>query len=132
MSIDYAVEVQEAIRTILLADSTLTSTHGIKSVTDFARPSAAYPYITLGDITVVPNPAKDNAFFEYTFTIHVWVKKRADTTRDIMSRIYTLLDNVQLSLSSGVCPTGYFLSNLVIRDPDGITIHGVTRFVIKT
>ena len=66
---------------------------------------------------------------EITINIHVWSQyKGSKETKQIMDKIHDLLHNSNLNV------TGHNLINLrfefsdIMRDPDGITRHGVMRF----
>tara|TARA_Y100001972_G_C7626733_1_gene314392 strand:- start:805 stop:1206 length:402 start_codon:yes stop_codon:yes gene_type:complete len=98
-------------------------------VFDDVPQSASYPYIALGEETAVDFSVKDIQGGDLTVNIHVWSQyKGSKETKQIMDKIHDLLHNINLTV------TGFNLINLrfefsdIMRDPDGITRHGVMRF----
>ena len=98
-------------------------------VFDEVPEGTATPYVTLGYGTAIDYGTKDTDGGSYTVTFHVWSEYRGSKEcKQIMDRIHTLLHNHSLSV------TGFNLINLrfefseILRDPDGITRHGVMRF----
>ena len=88
-----------------------------------------YPFISLGEETVIDYSTKNLVGAETTINIHIWSQyKGAKETKNIMDKIHDLLHDINLSV------TGVNLINLrfefsdILRDPDGITRHGVMRF----
>ena len=120
--------LQEAIYARLNNDSTLTSTYGA-SVFDEVPEGSSYPYVTIGESTALDYSTNDVNGSEQTLTLHVWSQYRGSKeTKNILDRLHDLLHNYSLSV------TGANLINLrlefsdLLRDPDGITRHGVVRF----
>ena len=98
-------------------------------VFDDVPQNASYPYIALGEETAVDFSVKDIQGGDLSVNIHVWSQyKGSKETKQIMDKIHDLLHNINLSV------TGFNLINLrfefsdIMRDPDGITRHGVMRF----
>ena len=120
--------LQTTIYTTLSNDNTLTNTLGA-GVFDEVVENASYPFVALGEETAIDYSTKDLDGGEFTINIHVWSQyKGAKQTKEIMDRIHDLLHDSSLSVS------GFNLANLrfefsdILRDPDGITRHGVMRF----
>tara|TARA_R110000744_G_scaffold357964_1_gene464915 strand:+ start:1262 stop:1660 length:399 start_codon:yes stop_codon:yes gene_type:complete len=89
----------------------------------------AYPFITLGEETALDYSTKDLAGGDYTINVHIWSQyKGSKETKQIMDKIHDLLHDSSLTVS------GFNLINLrfeysdIMRDPDGVTRHGVMRF----
>ena len=123
--------LQSAIYSRLSSDNTLTSTLGA-AVVDEALQGQSYPFVALGEETTVDFSTKDVDGRDVTINIHVWSQyKGSKQTKDIIDRLHTLLHDYSLSVS------GHNLINLrfefsdIMRDPDGITRHGVMRFNAK-
>jgi hypothetical protein len=120
--------LQSTIYSTLSADNTLTSTLGA-GVYDEVLEGASYPFVSLGEETAIDYGTKDLVGGETTINIHIWSQyKGAKETKEIMDRIHDLLHDSNLSVS------GFNLINLrfefsdILRDPDGVTRHGVMRF----
>ena len=120
--------LQTTIYSTLSNDNTLTNTLGA-GVFDEVVENATYPFVALGEETAIDYSTKDLNGGEFTINIHVWSQyKGAKQTKEIMDRIHDLLHDSSLSVS------GFNLANLrfefsdILRDPDGITRHGVMRF----
>ena len=91
--------------------------------------SASYPFISLGEETAIDYSTKNQNGGEYTINIHIWSQyKGAKQTKEIMDKVHDLLHDIDLTVS------GFNLINLrfefsdIMRDPDGVTRHGVMRF----
>ena len=98
-------------------------------VFDDVPQNTTYPYIAIGEETVIDYSTKDIDGNESTLNIHVWSQyKGSKETKQIMDKIHDLLHNSNLTV------VGHNLINLrfeysdIMRDPDGITRHGVMRF----
>tara|TARA_R100001509_G_scaffold114608_1_gene69691 strand:- start:1796 stop:2200 length:405 start_codon:yes stop_codon:yes gene_type:complete len=120
--------LQTTIYSTLSGDNTLTNTLGA-GVFDEVLENATYPFVSLGEETAIDYSTKDLNGGEYTINIHVWSQyKGSKQTKEIMDRIHDLLHDSSLSVS------GFNLVNLrfefsdILRDPDGVTRHGVMRF----
>ena len=120
--------LQTTIYSTLNGDNTLTNTLGA-GVFDEVVENATYPFVSLGEETAVDYSTKDLDGGEFTINIHVWSQyKGSKQTKEIMDRVHDLLHDSSLSVS------GFNLANLrfefsdILRDPDGITRHGVMRF----
>jgi len=120
--------LQTTIYSTLNGDNTLTNTLGA-GVFDEVLENATYPFVSLGEETAIDYSTKNENGGEYTINIHVWSQyKGSKQTKEIMDRIHDLLHDSNLSVS------GFNLVNLrfefsdILRDPDGVTRHGVMRF----
>ena len=120
--------LQSTIFSTLNNDNTLTNTLGA-GVFDEVLENATYPFVSIGEETAVDYSTKDLDGGEFTINIHVWSQyKGAKQTKEIMDRVHDLLHDSSLSVS------GFNLVNLrfefsdILRDPDGVTRHGVMRF----
>ena len=120
--------LQTTIYSTLSGDNTLTNTLGA-GVFDEVLDNATYPFVSLGEETAIDYSTKDLNGGEFTINIHVWSQyKGSKQTKEIMDRVHDLLHDSNLSVS------GFNLVNLrfefsdILRDPDGVTSHGVMRF----
>jgi hypothetical protein len=120
--------LQSRIYATLNGDSNLTSTLGA-SIYDDVPQGSAYPFVSIGEEQSNEYGTMDLDGMDTALTIHVWSRyDGAKETKDILDRIHTLLHDSSLSV------TGFNLVNLrfefsdIMRDPDGVTRHGVIRF----
>lgn len=122
--------LQQAIYSELSGDSELTSTLGASVYDDVPDHQAVtFPYVNIGEDTTLDYSTKDLVGSETTLNMHVWSRYRGSKeVKQIMDRVHSLLHDSNLTV------TGRNLINLrvefsdVLRDPDGITRHGVMRF----
>tara|TARA_R110002049_G_scaffold89003_2_gene224264 strand:- start:193 stop:594 length:402 start_codon:yes stop_codon:yes gene_type:complete len=120
--------LQTAIYTKLSTDNNLTSTLGA-SVFDDIPENTPYPYVQLGEDTAIDYSTKDQTGSEVTVNIDVWSRYRGSLqAKNIMDRVHTLLHDSSLSVTGSNFINMRFEFSDIIRDPDGITRHGVMRF----
>ena len=120
--------LQTAIYSTLNGDSNLTSTLGA-SVYDDVPQGSSFPYVQIGSDTINEYGTKDLDGSDTSLTFHIWSQyKGSMQTKNIMDRIHTLLHDSNISV------IGFNLINLrfefgdILRDPDGVTRHGIIRF----
>ncbi len=120
--------LQTAIYAKLSTDNNLTSTLGA-SVFDDIPEETPYPYVQLGEDTAIDYSTKDQTGSEVTVNIDVWSRYRGSLqAKNIMDRVHTLLHDSSLSVTGSNFINMRFEFSDIIRDPDGITRHGVMRF----
>jgi hypothetical protein len=134
--------IQKAIFDQLMADAPLKALLA-KNVTDKTKaaiydavpePKDAgsdlpFPYVTIGDDTMLDWDTDTSVGKEATITIHSWSRYRGRLqVKDIQGAIYDALHLSQLIVDgydTVLCLSEYSES---ILDPDGLTRHGVQRF----
>ena len=120
--------LQSAIYTALNNDSTLTTTYGA-GVYDDVPEGSSFPYVTMGEDASNDYGTKDLDGSTVSLNIHVWSQYRGSKeVKTIMDRIHTLLHDSSLSVSGFNLVNTRFEFMDILRDPDGITRHGVMRF----
>ena len=120
--------LQSKIFTTLNTDNTLTSTLGA-NVFDDVPEETAFPLVVLGEDTTVDFSTKDLIGSETTINIDVFSRYRGSKeTKEIMDRIHSLLHDSSLTVSGVNLINLRFEFSDVIRDPDGITRHGIMSF----
>lgn len=88
-----------------------------------------YPFITLGEETAIDYSTNNLVGAETTINIHVWSRyKGSKQTKQILDKIHDLLHDVSLTVSGVNLINLRFEYSDIMRDPDGITRHGVMRF----
>ena len=102
------------------------------AVYDQPPQNAKFPYVTLGEDTVVDWSTKLAPGEEITHTLHIWSQYPG------MQELKTLIDQtIQALTISPLVISGFdvVVSAMdgiqTLRDPDGITRHGVLRFRFK-
>ena len=88
-----------------------------------------YPFITLGEETAIDYSTNNLVGAETTINIHIWSRyKGSKQTKQILDKIHDLLHDVSLTVSGVNLINLRFEYSDIMRDPDGITRHGVMRF----
>ncbi len=89
----------------------------------------SYPFITLGEETAIDYSTNNLVGSETTINIHIWSRyKGSKQTKQIMDKVHDLLHDVSLTVSGVNLINLRFEYSDIMRDPDGITRHGVMRF----
>ena len=119
--------LQSSIYTALNV-SAITSTLAC-GVYDEVVEGNSYPFITLGEETAIDYSTNNLVGAETTINIHVWSRyKGSKQTKQILDKIHDLLHDVSLTVSGVNLINLRFEYSDIMRDPDGITRHGVMRF----
>ena len=119
--------LQSSIYTALNV-SAITSTLAC-GVYDEVVEGNSYPFITLGEETVIDYSTNNLVGAETTINIHIWSRyKGSKQTKLIMDKVHDLLHDVSLTVSGVNLINLRFEYSDIMRDPDGITRHGVMRF----
>lgn len=122
--------VQEAVYGTLSADTALQALIGSPArLYDMVPPAAAFPYITLGDITLRDFDTKDRTGFEQVMVLHIWSRARGrKEAKQIMQALYDALHRADLTVSGADAVSCQFQAASTAMESDGITLHGVMRF----
>lgn len=112
---------------MLKADGTLSGL--VTGIYDNVPDETAEPYITIPDSKFEDSSSHTHDGFKGSITINVWSVSRGTLeTKTIQNRLYELLQNLDLELA-GFNTLNFRLGlNEVLKDVDGRTHHGVTRF----
>lgn len=101
----------------------------VTGVFDHVPDEQDLPYVTLDGPEGKDWSAKDFDGMEHSMMIHSWSEIPGwKEVQDIMSRVHELLHDVALTLSGFTLVNLRFESHQQLRDPDGVTRHGVQRF----
>ncbi|WP_137389933.1 DUF3168 domain-containing protein [Rhodoligotrophos defluvii] len=128
MSTVAALALQKALFSHLSANAGVTDLIGPDGIADDVEERRPFPYVTIGEIRTSDWSTQNRRGHEHHVTIHVW--SRAAGRREIQ----TIMGAIDEALD-GPLPalTGHRLINLrpvfwhALRDPDGVTYHGVVR-----
>lgn len=140
MSFEYVI--QKAIYDKLIADTALanllavnTENNTIPAIYDNVPQAvdsgndSVFPYVTIGDDTMIDWDTDTSQGKEATLTLHVWSRYRGrKEVKEIQGAIYDVLhlSNLIISGYHSVLMLSEYSETLL--DPDGLTRHGVQRF----
>lgn len=120
----------EAVRLTLIGEPTIRAIVGLR-VYDRAPADAAFPYITLFEVTATDESSSDSDAEAVTLDVHVWTRPddRSPATRqnrDLMALIRAALHNRR----PPIVGRNLVLLQVTARrgplsDPDGVTLHGI-------
>ena len=123
---DYAVAVQTAVYDALNGNSSLTSS--VSGIYDFVPESTSFPYVKVGDQTMVEDGTKDKKGSDFTLMVHTFSRYRGSKEiKEIMSLVYDILHESSLTISGAMNNMRFEFSD-IIKESDGLTTHGVQRF----
>lgn len=125
---DRTADLIEAVRNRLLADATLTALIGSSRVHAEIAPGAPLPYVEIGDLTAVDAGGMAMDAQEHTLTLHCWTESSRLHCLEMVAAVRASLHDADLTLAAGRCPNMRCEFAETMRDPDGITHHGVLRF----
>ena len=124
---DYASALQQTVFNALEQSSTLQNL--VTDVYDFVPESTAFPYVKIGEQTMVDNGTKDKKGSDFTIVVHTFSRYRGSVEiKNIMSVVYDILHESSLSVSGASLVNMRFEFSDIIKENDGLTTHGVQRF----
>jgi hypothetical protein len=131
-------QVQTAIAVIgaLKANATLTALlttyAGSPAVfTHVPQDLQTYPYVVLFDSGMDSENNDSYLGFEGVFNLHCWTDQRdMAVIGNIQKAIYDVLNHAELTMTGYDVPEIHQEFSTILRDPDGITLHGVQRYKI--
>ena len=125
---NYSVELQTTVYNALIGNNPLTAKLGGNNIYDFVPEGTSFPYVKVGDQTMVDDGTKDKKGSDFTLIVHTFSRYRGSKEiKEIMSLIYDVLHESSLSVS-GASNNMRFEFSDIIKEPDGLTTHGVQRF----
>lgn len=137
-------EIQKAIDTILIADSTLLALLGTGDADSiYDNPgqvdeiNVKYPYVIYGDISMTPFDTKTNNGTEALINIEAWSQSGdKKEVLGIIERLHTLLHNVNLIVENNnfvLCQMDGSPSPVNVADTDELIVYrGIIRFRVLT
>lgn len=130
-ALDASVAIRSAIRTALLANTTLASVLVGHKVVDLAPSGHATPYISLATSSDDFSTGTEDGQ-EFTIDVNVWHQPPSQTpesatARDIMAEVRKTLHTAAINMSSPYNLVLLRVTNMIgpYRDPDGMTLHGI-------
>ena len=124
---DYASALQQTVFNAVDQSSNLQNL--VTDVYDFVPESTAFPYVKIGEQTMVDNGTKDKKGSDFTIEVHTFSRYRGSVEiKNIMSVVYDILHESSLSVSGASLVNMRFEFSDIIKENDGLTTHGVQRF----
>ena len=124
---DYASALQQTVFNALDQSSTLQNL--VTDVYDFVPESTAFPYVKIGEQTMVDDGTKDKKGSDFTIEVHTFSRYRGSVEiKNIMSVVYDILHESSLSVSGASLVNMRFEFSDIIKENDGLTTHGLQRF----
>lgn len=124
--------LQQAIFGALTNDAGVTALVGGR-VYDSVPQDASFPYLTVGDSTVIPFDTKDEPGQEHRVVMHAWSRYAGrKEAKQILAAVYDRLNRATLTVSGYGVVLILFEFEETFLDEDGRTYHGVIRFRIIT
>lgn len=126
---DRSVELYSALYATLAAHPALTSLIGAGHVYDVVPAGAAVPYVVIGDETAIDRGSSLVDAQEHTVTVHVWTEAASTLPcKQIQAAVRAALHEQTLALAAGTLCLLRCEYKETMRDPDGVSVHGVLRF----
>lgn len=94
-----------------------------------AAPDTSFPYVVIGNDTLVAWDTDDATGVEVTVTLHFWSRAAGfSQVKTIMDAAYSRLHRANLTKSGYNIVDCLFEFGQTMSDPDGVTKHGVQRY----
>lgn len=129
---DPSLAIQKAVYDAIKGDSPAIAGGRIY---DAVPATATFPYVSFGDVQVIEDGADCIDATEVFFTLDVWSRPGSTMpgqteAKQIGAQLRDLLNENQISLPGGSYRTVDLLhqDSNYIRDPDGLSVHGIIRF----
>lgn len=102
-------------------------------VLDLAGPDQEYPYLTIGEFTAEHDDALTEQAVNFELTVHVWSRQGGmQECQQLMTATKDALDRRRLSAAGFQWVDTIWHFAQTMRDPDGVTRHGILRFSVLT
>jgi len=131
---DRSPELFAAIYAALNGDAALTTLLGGSYVFNGVPDGTRAPYIDIGDDTATDYSGTVIDAQEHTITLHTWTEQPVAgqsakaVLMAVMARVRAVLHEASLPMSAGALCNLRQEFRQTMRDPDGISWHGVQRF----
>ena len=129
----HSFDIQKIVYSTLNGDSTLDGLVGNNKIFDNVPQDTAYPYVVIGTEVSRDNGSKTLDGRIYNFDIEVYSQYRGQKeVKDAMERIYTLFDDVTLTVSGASNVMSRVVSTNTLVEADGITRQGIINVDFTT
>lgn len=131
---DPSAELQSNINAILKGNSALVALVGAKGVYDSVPEGTVTPYVSFGNVQILPMQGDFYDGAEVLFTLDVWSRggKNFMECKNIGAAVQAALDQADITLPTHRVVDIRIDTTRYMRDPDGITRHGVLVFKALT
>ncbi|MGJ4888953.1 DUF3168 domain-containing protein [Bradyrhizobium sp. HKCCYLRH3099] len=132
MLTDPSVALASAIKRCLLEDADVKALVADR-VYDLIPNGPTFPYVSLGEIQVMPELAEGADAATSYVTLHSWDRFKSGTATRALSRaVVAALHDRDLTIEDGAVLSLLLQTSRVLPDPDGTTRHGVHVFAVLT
>lgn len=127
---DISIELAAAVYAALTAHAGLSDELGSKgAVYDNAPAGAPTPYVVIGEETAVDYATALVDAMEHTITVHTFTEEQSRIgVLRLQKQVRAALHEAALTLLAGRCVQIRQEMRQTMRDPDGVSWHGVQRF----
>ena len=102
-------------------------------VLDAAGPNQSFPYVTIGEFIGGQFDTLGEQAMDLEITVHVWSRQPGmQECQQLMTRAKDALDRQRLPAAGFQWVDTIWEYAQTLREPDGITRHGILRFRIPT
>lgn len=103
-------------------------------VYDDVPPTSPQKFVTVSMGTEMPADAKDISGQDITIEVHQWdsVSRNRSGVLDLQNAIYNTVHNASLAVDGFSLTYIWFEFSTSFLDEDGLTMHGVMRFRVRT
>jgi len=129
MPIAASAALRAAVHDALVADAALGSLLGGPKVYDEPPRSAAFPYVTLGEMRVADYSTGSEPGEEHQLTLHAWSRQGGHREAHLIAgQLLQALDDAALTLTDHRLVNFRFALADIRREADGRTYHALVRF----
>lgn len=102
-------------------------------VLDCAGPNQTFPYVTIGEFIGEQLDTLNEQALDLELTVHVWSRQAGmQECQQLMTRVKDALDRQRLPAAGFQWVDTIWEYAQTLREPDGLTRHGILRFRIPT
>lgn len=126
---EYGTRTAEQSAALTFLSQTVKGVYDNPPQVDEPEDPALFPYITISDTTSPPWDDDHDRGFAPILTVHVWSRaSHALEAKQIMDAVYSILHRGTLAITGWQFVGCDLTDQTILRDPDGITRHGVQNY----